>query len=98
MLFLSNNVQERVDYLERTYGFLHHFDDGVFSHQVGMKKPDPRIYELVLAKASFPAWQCVFVDDKPQMLQPAENLGMSVIAFSGPERLERELEILGLVF
>ncbi len=98
MLFLSDNVQERVDYLERTYGFLHHFDDGVFSHQVGMKKPDPRIYELVLAKASFPAWQCVFVDDKPQMLQPAENLGMSVIAFSGPERLERELEILGLVF
>lgn len=98
MLFLSDNVQERVDYLEHTYGFLHRFDDGVFSHRVGMRKPDPRIYELVLAKASVPASQCVYVDDKPQMLQSAEDLGMRVIAFSDPERLERELETLGLVF
>jgi beta-phosphoglucomutase-like phosphatase (HAD superfamily) len=52
----------------------------------------------VLAKASVPASQCVYVDDKPQMLQSAEDLGMRVIAFSDPERLERELETLGLVF
>ncbi len=32
------------------------------------------------------------------MLQSAEDLGMRVIAFSDPERLERELETLGLVF
>lgn len=98
MLFLSDNVQERIDYLERVYGFLHRFKDGVFSHLVGMRKPDPRIYELVLEKAPCPAAQCVFIDDKPQMLKPAENLGMCAIAFQSPDRLERELEILGLVF
>ena len=97
-LFLSNNVQERIDYLESTYGFLHRFEDGVLSHKVGLKKPDPRIYRIVLEKASCPAAQCVFVDDKPPMLEPAEQIGMSVVAFESPDQLERELRTLGLTF
>ena len=98
LIFLSDNVQERIDYLEETFGFLHRFDDGIFSHRVGMRKPDPRIYELALEKASYGAEQCVFVDDKPAMLEPAEKAGMAVIAFVGPEQLEQELENLGLRF
>ena len=98
MLFLSDNVQERVDYLESRYGFLHRFKDGVFSHRVGLRKPDLRIYRLVLEKASCPAAQCVFVDDKPSMLEPAVRIGMSAVAFESPDRLETELKALGLAF
>ncbi len=98
MLFLSDNVQDRVAYLESTYEFLHRFEDGVFSHQVGLRKPDPRIYELVLQKASNLPGQCVLIDDKPQMLAPATKLGMSVIAFETPSQLERDLQGLGLTF
>ena len=98
LLFLSDNVQERIDYLESTFRFLHRFKDGVFSHLVGLRKPDPRIYELALAKASHPADQCVFVDDKPLMLEPAVRIGMSAIAFETPDRLETELLALGLSF
>jgi putative hydrolase of the HAD superfamily len=61
-----------------------------------LRKPDPRIYELTLAKASHPAAQCVFIDDKPQMLEPAERLGMRVIAFESPSQLERDLRRLAL--
>ena len=98
MLFLSDNVQERIDYLESRYGFLQRFEAGVLSHRVGMRKPDPRIYELALAKASHPAVQCVFIDDKPPMLEPAKRLGMSVIAFENPRQLELDLQGLGLAF
>ena len=96
MLFLSDNVEERVDYLESTYGFLHRFEDGVFSHRVGLRKPDPRMYELVLQKASHSAEHCVFIDDKPQMLEPAVKIGMSVIPFETPNQVERDLKSLGL--
>lgn len=96
MLFLSDNVEERVDYLESTYGFLHRFEDGVFSHRVGLRKPDPQIYELVLQKTSHSAAQCVFIDDKPQMLEPARAIGMRVIAFENPNQVERDLQGLGL--
>ncbi len=96
MLFLSDNVQDRVDYLEHTYGFLHRFKDGVFSHVVGLRKPDPKIYELTLAKTLTPPAGCVYVDDKPRMLEPARMLGMSVVAFENPDQLKRDLQRLGL--
>ena len=96
MLFLSDNVQDRVDYLEKTYGFLHRFKDGVFSHLVGLRKPDPKIYELALQKTSHPAESCVYVDDKPRMLEPARMFGMSVSAFENPGQLELDLQTLGL--
>ena len=95
-LFLSDNVQERIDYLEKTYGFLHRFADGILSHLVGLRKPDPRIYQLALEKASCPAERCVFVDDKPPMLEPAKKIGMSTIAFQNPHQLDRDLQGLGL--
>ena len=95
ILYLSDNTKERVDYLEKEYGFLKYFDDGVFSHLVGLKKPDTRIYELVFAKALHPA-ACVYIDDKPDLLVPARELGMQVIAFKNAVQLEADLAGLGL--
>ena len=98
MLFLSDNVQERIEDLEEKYRFRHRFKDGVFSHLAGTRKPDPKIYDMVLEKSSHHAQECLFVDDKPHFLKPAKMLGMSVIAFEGPEQLEHELKSSGLDF
>ena len=98
LLYLSDNVEDRIEYLEETYGFLHRFKDGVFSHRVGIRKPNPRIYELVLEKAAFPPAQCLFVDDKPAMLEPAERMGMAVVAFGSPSQVETGLVGHGLQF
>ena len=98
MLFLSDNVQERIEYLEAKYRFRRRFKDGVFSHLSGTRKPDPKIYEMALEKSSHSAQECLFVDDKPHFLEPARMLGMSVITFVDPEQLERELKSLGLDF
>ena len=97
LLYLSDNTQERVAYLEEKYGFLKNFDDGVFSHLVRCKKPDPMIYEFVLAKALNPAAACVYIDDKPEYLEPAKQLGMGVIAFKSAGQLEVDLKRLGLL-
>ncbi|OGY84540.1 MAG: hypothetical protein A3F54_05540 [Candidatus Kerfeldbacteria bacterium RIFCSPHIGHO2_12_FULL_48_17] len=98
LLFLSDNAPDRIDYLEKTYHFLQHFQDGVFSHIAGVRKPDPKMYQLVLQKTTTPAAQCLFIDDKPAMLEPARKLGMHVIHFTGPEQLEKDLQSLGLKF
>lgn len=97
ILYLSDNTAERVSYLEKKYGFLKNFDDGVFSHLARIKKPDHMIYELVLAKALNPAAACVYIDDKPEYLEPAKKMGMEVIAFKNAEQLESRLEELGLL-
>ena len=96
LLFLSDNVQERVDYLEETYGFLDNFKDGVFSHLVNVRKPNPEIYKLALNKSSNSAENCVYVDDKSDLLPPATELGMETIHFTSPEELEKSLIALGV--
>ncbi|MFH1649862.1 MAG: HAD family phosphatase [Candidatus Woesearchaeota archaeon] len=98
VLFLSDNIKERVDYLEEKYKFLAKFKGGIFSHEVYIRKPDPRIYEMALSKASNPPEECVYIDDKPELLKPAEALGMHVLAFQGPRQLEKALQNKGLQF
>ena len=97
LLYLSNNTRERVAHLDERYSFLQKFDDGIFSHVVKHKKPDPIIYQLLLAKASHPSNECVYIDDKPEYLGPAKSLGMEVIAFKSASQLEtRPKELLFL--
>jgi HAD superfamily hydrolase (TIGR01509 family) len=97
LLYLSDNTRERVAYLDAKYSFSQKFDDGIFSHLVKRKKPDPVIYKLLLAKASHPAAACVYIDDKPAYLEPAKKLGMQVIAFKNSSQLENRLRELALL-
>ena len=73
-----------------------YFCDGIFSHLVKRRKPDPVIYQLILAKASHAAEACIYIDDKPDFLKPAQDLGMTIIAFKNSSQLEDELKALSL--
>jgi FMN phosphatase YigB (HAD superfamily) len=97
LLYLSDNTRERVAYLNERYSFLQKFDGGIFSHVAKCKKPDPIIYQLLLDRASHPASECVYIDDKPEYLGPAKNLGMQVIAFKSASQLESRLKELLLL-
>jgi putative hydrolase of the HAD superfamily len=57
------------------------FDVVLISDQVGLRKPDPAIYELAAHKLGVPPAGCVFVDDTEQNLPPAQQLGMAVVYF-----------------
>jgi len=92
LLFLSDNVQERVDFLEARYKFLGKFKDGVFSHLIKTRKPDVKIYKATLEKASNPASDCIYIDDKAELLMPAKKLGMKVIHFESPSKLKAKLK------
>ena len=64
---------------------------------VKCKNPVPMIYQLLQVKASHPANECVYIDDKPEYLGPAKSLGMQVIAFKSASKLEtRPKELLFL--
>jgi putative hydrolase of the HAD superfamily len=52
------------------------FDAAVISGDVGLRKPDPVIYGLVLDKLAVPAARSVFVDDAPVNVDAARALGM----------------------
>lgn len=94
LLFLSDNVKERVGYLQEKYNFLSYFKDGVFSHIAKTRKPDPKIYLLALEKSSNPIEDCLYIDDNLKLVESAEKLGMKGVQFINPDQLESELKTL----
>lgn len=72
------------------------FDVVVESSAVGLRKPDPRIYELALARLGIAAGEAVFLDDIGRNLKPARALGMATIKVDEPGRALAELaDLLG---
>lgn len=96
LLFLSDNVQERIDYLTARYDFLDYFKDGVFSHLVGTRKPDIKMYQYALDKTNSKPEECVYIDDREDLLLPAQKLGMNTIHFKNAEYLNSKLIELGV--
>jgi putative hydrolase of the HAD superfamily len=70
------------------------FDVVVISHQVGLRKPDPPIYELTAAKLALLPEDCVFMDDTPANLVTARQLGMATVHFAGAPSDFAEIERL----
>ena len=56
-----------------------HFDPIIFSGQVACKKPQPEIYQLLLAESRHPPDQIAFIDNHLQNLQAAHELGYKTI-------------------
>lgn len=55
------------------------FDVIIESSKVGMRKPNPKIYEMVCEKLGVSPSRCVFLDDIGSNLKPAKKLGMKTI-------------------
>jgi putative hydrolase of the HAD superfamily len=70
------------------------FDGIVISGEEGMRKPSQRMYELGAERAGVKASECVYVDDLPFNLTPAEELGMATIHHTSAVQTVPELERL----
>jgi putative hydrolase of the HAD superfamily len=77
-------------------GHMGHFDVVVESAVEGLRKPDPRIYELVCERLGIAPTEAVFLDDLGVNLKPARALGMTTIKVSEPgEALSELAAVLG---
>jgi epoxide hydrolase-like predicted phosphatase len=73
------------------------FDGVVISGEEGIRKPATRMYELGAQRAGIAPELCVYVDDLPFNLTPAEELGMATVHHTSAETTVPELErLLGI--
>lgn len=73
---LTNNIREFRDLWRNLMPYEELFDDIVDSHEVGLRKPNPAIYELALTRLSARAERTAFLDDVASNVAAAESLGM----------------------
>lgn len=55
------------------------FDHVIESAKAGVRKPEPRIYEMMCEALALPPQRCVFIDDLGVNLKPAQAMGMATI-------------------
>lgn len=78
--FLSNVA---TDILDRMFVAedLELFDDIILSYQVGLAKPDQKIYKLAADRLGIETSDCLFIDDNVGYLYGAEEVGMKTLLY-----------------
>lgn len=71
----------KISKLERG-GIGNFWDSIIASHEVGVQKPDPKIYQLALQQLGISSNQAVFVGHKSSELDGARNVGLKTVAFN----------------
>jgi putative hydrolase of the HAD superfamily len=98
LAMLSNDVSEWSAYLRRRFALDRLFSSVVISGDHGFRKPDRRLYHVLLRSLSVAPHQCVFVDDQPRNLETAAQLGMHTVCRlrndRNPPTYERAIESL----
>lgn len=68
------------------------FEFVIESSKIGIRKPDPRIYQLACEKTGIEPSQVVYLDDLGVNLKPAKAMGMATIKVARAEQALAELE------
>jgi putative hydrolase of the HAD superfamily len=68
------------------------FDHIIESAKIGLRKPDPRIYRMMIEALGVDAKNCVYLDDLGVNLKPAREMGMTTIKVVSAPQAIAELE------
>jgi glucose-1-phosphatase len=97
LVALSNTNEMHFEYLTRSLPLVNEFDDYVLSYRVQAMKPDRRIYQAALEITGCTPEELLFVDDLPENVAAAREMGIRSILFVGEEQLREDLEKMGLI-
>ena len=68
------------------------FDHVIESAKIGLRKPDPRIYRMMVEALGVDPKRCVYLDDLGVNLKPARDMGMTTIKVLNAPQAIAELE------
>jgi len=98
LVLLSNTDVMRFEFVREIFPEVMIFDEYVLSFEVGFMKPHPQIYRDALKKAGTKAEECIFIDDREENIQGAEELALKGILFESQANLESTLQEINLSF
>jgi epoxide hydrolase-like predicted phosphatase len=103
--FLLSNINQIhyeyiMDYLKKEFGFEnndHLFEKTYYSHFLGIRKPDPAIFEKVLKENGLNPEETLFIDDIQANLEPANALGINTLLMKAPDTVQELIKREGLL-
>jgi HAD superfamily hydrolase (TIGR01509 family) len=94
---LSNSDPANVENC-KARGYFDDFQTLILSHELGVIKPDPKIYEIALERVHAKGENCLFIDDQEVCLAGARPFGIRTIKFRSVEELKKEFALLSIKF
>jgi putative hydrolase of the HAD superfamily len=96
LAMLNNEARELNDYRIERFELGRYFDSFFSSCYVGLRKPDPKIFDLALDVLQRDPEEVAFIDDRPGNCDAAEALGIHAIHYLDEAQCLQALERLGL--
>lgn len=103
--FLMSNINDIhythiMNYLLREFNMTgndHLFEKVYYSHLVGKRKPDAAFFQQILDENQLNPSETLFIDDSPQHLATAQQLGIQTFLMKAPDTLQLFFERNGLL-
>jgi putative hydrolase of the HAD superfamily len=96
LLLLSNTDSIHFHWVRARYAILRHFDGFLLSFELGLRKPEPAIYQEAISRASVGPAEIFFTDDRQDNVEGALQAGIDAVQFESLEKLQRDLEFRGV--
>lgn len=94
IIAINNEGREMNEYRIQKFGLRDCFDAFVSSCEVGMRKPDPGIFQLALGIAQTKTTDCIYFDDRQMLVDAATTLGIPSYKHDTFEKTKTILENL----
>jgi epoxide hydrolase-like predicted phosphatase len=91
---LSNSFVGAREREQAAYGFEDLVDELVYSHECGLRKPDPRSYALVCARLGVEPARTVFLDDYEPNVEGARRAGLQAVLYRSNAQAIGDIEEL----
>ncbi|SNT63579.1 putative hydrolase of the HAD superfamily [Asanoa hainanensis] len=89
---LSNSFVGAREREEAAYGLVSLVDECVYSHEVGLSKPDPSLWKLTCSRLDVSPAEVLFVDDFAANIAGARAYGMRAVLFESTAQVIGEIE------
>jgi putative hydrolase of the HAD superfamily len=96
LYLLSNTNALHFHYIRERFPVLRHFRRFILSFEVGSRKPEPQIFQVLIRAAGHPPERILYVDDKPEFVAAAQHQGLVAWHFTSPQELKEHLRAEGL--
>ncbi|OGX15079.1 MAG: hypothetical protein A2166_06595 [Omnitrophica WOR_2 bacterium RBG_13_41_10] len=96
LLVLSNINTLHFDYLKKQFCLFDIFPYVVASFQTGFIKPHPEIYQMALKKLGLLPQEVVYTDDRIELIQGAQRLGITGFHFQNADKLKQDFLNIGI--
>lgn len=94
---LSNINTLHFEYIKKTFPLLDAFHNVITSFQLGIRKPEAKIYQKTLDILHVFPEEVFYVDDRQELVESARGLKIKAHVFAGLEKLKKDLQDAGVI-